>query len=50
MTWRLRVQGVVTSVLILALLAIASGASWTDQLFGASWTDLSTGLWKGLGW
>jgi hypothetical protein len=50
MTWRFKVQSVVTSVLILALLAVASGANWTDQLFGTSWTDLSTGLWQGLGW
>jgi hypothetical protein len=50
MTWRFKVQGVLTSVLILALLAIASGASWTDQLFGSSWTDASNSLWSGLGW
>jgi hypothetical protein len=50
MTWRFRVQGVLTSVLILALLAVASGATWTDEQFGTTWTDLTSGLWAGLGW
>ena len=50
MTWRLRVPGVVISVLILVLLAVASGATWTDQQFGTTWTDLSSDLWAGLGW
>ena len=46
MTWRMRVHGVVTSVLFLALVAIASGAAWTDLQFGSAWTD----LWAGFGW
>ena len=50
MTWRIRAQGVVTTVLFLALLAVASGTSWTDQQFGTSWTDLSNGFWAALGW
>ena len=50
MTWRMRVQGVVTSVLFLALVAFASGAAWTDQQFGPAWTDLTNSLWTGLGW
>ena len=32
MTWRLKVQGVVFAVLVLVALALAVGASWTDQL------------------
>jgi hypothetical protein len=50
MTWRFRVQGVVTAALILALMAAASGANWTDQQFGTNWTDLANGLWAALGW
>jgi hypothetical protein len=30
MTWRLKVQGVVLVVMILALVALAAGASWVD--------------------
>ncbi len=37
MTWRVRVQGVVITVAILAMLAVASGADWVDQLAGFSW-------------
>ena len=50
MTWRFRVQGVVTWVGILALLALAAGAQWSDDVFGPQWTDLANGLWAGLGW
>ena len=50
MTWRLRVPGVVIALLILALVAVASGANWTDDQFGTNWTDLSNGFWAGLGW
>jgi hypothetical protein len=52
MTWRLRVQGVLIAVLVLAALAIAVGAdwspSWTDSLTTSnSWTDAVSTL---LGW
>jgi hypothetical protein len=52
MTWRLRVQGVVIAVLVLAALASASGAdwspSWTDSFSGvSSWTDAFSTL---FGW
>ena len=50
MTWRFRVQGVLTSVVVLALLALACGAMWSDDLFGSQWTDAANGLWAGLGW
>jgi len=49
MTWRFRVQGVFTSVAILALLALASGAQWIDQL-SSQWLDSASALWTGLGW
>jgi len=31
MTWRFKVPGVVTVILVLAVLAIAAGASWVDD-------------------
>jgi hypothetical protein len=37
MTWRFKVQGVVIAVLILAALALASGATWVDDLSNLSW-------------
>jgi hypothetical protein len=39
MTWRFKVQGVVIAVVVLAVLALAAGANWTDD----SWL-------AGLGW
>jgi hypothetical protein len=30
MTWRFRIQGVVLTIAILAALAMAAGANWTD--------------------
>ena len=30
MTWRFRVQGVVIAIVVLAAVALASGAAWTD--------------------
>jgi hypothetical protein len=47
MTWRLKVQGVVIAILILVVLALASGASWTDSLYGQSWTDATADV---FGW
>ena len=38
MTWRLRVQGVIFVVVILALVALAAGASWVD---GDAFSELS---------
>ena len=35
MTWRFRIQGVVVAIAILAALAVAAGANWTDDLFSA---------------
>jgi len=32
MTWRLKVQGVVFTVVMLGVLALAAGASWIDAL------------------
>jgi hypothetical protein len=40
MTWRLKVQGVVFVVIILAVLALAAGATWVD---GDAW-DAFAGL------
>jgi hypothetical protein len=38
MTWRLRVQGVVIAIVVLAAVALASGAAWTDAFdFGWGW-------------
>jgi hypothetical protein len=37
MTWRFKVQGVVIAVLILAALALASGATWVDDLSNLGW-------------
>ena len=45
MTWRYRVQGVVVSLGILAVLALAAGAS-----FGGQWADQWGDLLVGLGW
>jgi hypothetical protein len=45
MTWRIRVQGVVIAILVLAALAMAVGAdwspAWTDarSLPASGWTD-----------
>ena len=30
MTWRLKVQGVVIAIVVLAAVALAAGAAWTD--------------------
>ena len=32
MTWKYRVRGVVLALAVLAAMALASGASWTDTL------------------
>ena len=32
MTWRLKFQGVVFALVVLAALAIAAGAGWVDEL------------------
>jgi hypothetical protein len=39
MTWRLKVQGVVIAVFVLATLALASGAQWVDAFstFDLGW-------------
>jgi hypothetical protein len=39
MTWRFKVQGVVIAILVLAALAMAVGAQYTDSIDGswASW-------------
>jgi hypothetical protein len=39
MTWRFKVQSVVMAMVILGVLALASGASWTDSgwLSGLGW-------------
>jgi hypothetical protein len=38
MTWRLKVQGVVIALVVLAAVALASGAAWTDALdLGWGW-------------
>ena len=44
MTWKLKVQGVVIAILVLASLALALGASWTDASSDPSTisTDLTT--------
>ncbi len=34
MIWRLKIRGVVIALLILAALAMAAGANWTDGLLG----------------
>ncbi len=31
MTWRFKVQGVVITILVLAALAVAAGATWVDS-------------------
>ena len=31
MTWRFKVQGVVMAIVVLAVLALAAGATWTDD-------------------
>ena len=40
MTWRIKVQGVVLTIVALGALAAASGAGWTDL-----WT-----IWSYFGW
>ena len=42
MTWRLKVQGVVIVVLVLASLALAMGATWVDT--ASAPTTISTDL------
>ena len=37
MTWRLKVQGVVLTTVVLGALAAASGAGWTDLFAVFSW-------------
>jgi len=37
MTWRLKVQRVVFSLLVLCLLALAAGAQWVDEVAGLDW-------------
>jgi hypothetical protein len=37
MTWRLKVQGVVFTVVMLGILALAGGASWIDGI--VDWVD-----------
>ena len=39
MTWRLKVQGVFVSLLVLGAIAVASGATWVESygLFGWGW-------------
>jgi hypothetical protein len=37
MTWRLKVQGVVFSLLVLGLLALAVGAQWVDEVASLDW-------------
>ena len=34
MTWRFKVPGVVTVILVLAVLALAAGASWVEGMSG----------------
>ncbi len=36
MTWRIKVQGVIFTLLVLAALALASGANWVDGFGGPS--------------
>ena len=38
MTWRLKVQGVVLALVVLASLALAAGAGWVDGFSGLDWT------------
>jgi hypothetical protein len=38
MTWRLKVQGVVLSLVVLAALALASGATWIDGFVDLTWS------------
>jgi hypothetical protein len=33
MTWRFKVQGVIIALLVLGVLAVASGATWVDDSF-----------------
>jgi hypothetical protein len=36
MTWRFKVQGVLIAIVVLATLAMAAGAAWTDSFdFGS---------------
>jgi hypothetical protein len=37
MTWTVRVRGLVVAFAVLAALAIASGADWTDSFNWLSW-------------
>jgi cobalamin synthase len=37
MTWRLKVQGVFFTVVMLGILALAAGASWIDGM--SDWAD-----------
>ena len=37
MTWRLKVQGVIFTVVMLGILALASGATWIDAM--SNWAD-----------
>lgn len=36
MTWRLKIQGVVIAIVVLAAVALATGAAWTDA-FSFDW-------------
>jgi hypothetical protein len=37
MTWRFKVQGVVFSLMVFALLALAVGAQWVDAFSELDW-------------
>jgi hypothetical protein len=37
MTWRLKVQGVVFSLMVFGLLALAVGAQWVDAVAELDW-------------
>jgi len=37
MTWRIRVQGIVFSLVVLGALALASGAQWIDAFSSFDW-------------
>jgi len=38
MTWRLKVQGVLISLLVLGAIAAASGASWVEAYASWGWS------------
>ncbi len=37
MTWRLKVQGIVFTLVVLGALALASGAQWVEAFAGVDW-------------